>query len=180
MPNENDRNSPSADPKTQPLPQSPVTPAAPHQRELRDKTDSGTSDKESETKQELELIRSGERWLIGIGAAGVIMNVVIAIIYFGQLKEMRTATRASAKAADASTVAAGAAQSQLGKMEESNRINREALESVQRAFVTFPRDLASNCLSGTVFSSLNIQSRRVADFVVNCQFRRFLLLTAWV
>jgi hypothetical protein len=41
------------------------------------------------------------------------------------------------RSAQAAADGAGAAQSQLIKMEESNRINREALESVQRAFVVF-------------------------------------------
>lgn len=37
-------------------------------------------------------IRSGERWLIGIGIASVFINTVIALIYLGQLNQMRRVT----------------------------------------------------------------------------------------
>jgi hypothetical protein len=45
-------------------------------------------------------IRKGESWLIGIGAASVIVNIVIAYFYFSQLALMRTATEASTRAAN--------------------------------------------------------------------------------
>lgn len=40
-------------------------------------------------------IKSGERWLIGIGIATLLMNSIIALIYWGQLQQMITATKAT-------------------------------------------------------------------------------------
>lgn len=64
---------------------------------------------ENKTLQIEKDIRSGERWLIGITTTGVILNAIIALIYFGQLGEMRKATVASTKSADAATSAADTA-----------------------------------------------------------------------
>jgi len=163
MPNENSSEGASADSKDQPPSERSTPPLTPQKDEIRKHSDS-SSHHENEKAIQLEKdIRSGERWLIGISAAGVILNLVIAVIYYGQLKEMRRATRASAKAADAAASAADTADNTLKEiraggtdthelaiqaknqadeaikevnmMKESNRINREALESVQRAFV---------------------------------------------
>jgi len=43
-------------------------------------------------------IRDAEGWLIGIGVATVIVNLLIASIYYGQLSQMRKATEASTNA----------------------------------------------------------------------------------
>jgi hypothetical protein len=113
MTNENDGNSPPANAQGQPLPQSPVTPSAPQEDKMGKRSDSGTDGGNDKTIQLEQDIRSGEYWLIGISAAGVILNVVIALIYLGQLHEMRRATKASAKAADAATSAADTADKTL-------------------------------------------------------------------
>lgn len=42
-----------------------------------------------------EDIKVGERWLIGIGIASILINILIAWIYWGQLGEMRKATQAT-------------------------------------------------------------------------------------
>ena len=55
-------------------------------------------------REALELekdIRSGEKWLIAIGVASVLVNIAIAAIYYGQLGEMRRATEAATKSANA-------------------------------------------------------------------------------
>jgi hypothetical protein len=50
--------------------------------------------KEAEAISQLEKnIKTGEWWLIGIGVATLLVNIGIAKIYYGQLKEMREATR---------------------------------------------------------------------------------------
>jgi hypothetical protein len=101
MPNEYGSYNPDAAPQDQPLPQSPVILPTPHQNELRNSPEGATKDKEDETVVKLEKdIKTGERWLIKIGAAGVIMNVVIALIYYGQLREMRKSTNAATSAAE--------------------------------------------------------------------------------
>jgi hypothetical protein len=58
-------------------------------------------------------LRTGERWIIVINGAGVILSVIIAMIYWGQLKEMRKATRASASSAYAACENAQIARSTL-------------------------------------------------------------------
>jgi hypothetical protein len=47
----------------------------------------------------LNEVRTGEWWLIRIGALTLVVNIVIAYIYYGQLKQMQIATEASARAA---------------------------------------------------------------------------------
>jgi hypothetical protein len=131
MPDENDSNTPSTDPERQPLSQGPVTPTAPHQNEYGEQAKSGTENKDNKTIRELEKdIRTGERWLIRIGAASVIMNVVIALIYFGQLKEMQRATRATQKSADA-------AKGTLGEIQEQSILMRQQLMGTMAAIVIF-------------------------------------------
>jgi hypothetical protein len=64
---------------------------------------SATSDGDSDQNQNApdkiaKEIKSGERWLIGIGIAALLINTIIASIYIGQLTEMRKATHASTEA----------------------------------------------------------------------------------
>jgi hypothetical protein len=100
MPNENDSNRTSSDSETQPSMQTPVPPTAPEQDKMRCDAKNGPNHEDSKAIKIEEDIRSGERWLIGISATGVILNVVIALIYYGQLVQMREATSAAQKAAE--------------------------------------------------------------------------------
>jgi hypothetical protein len=63
-------------------------------------TNAATEHKESETEKLERDIRSGEKWLIGIGIASIAVNLIIAAIYYGQLGEMRKATEAATKSAN--------------------------------------------------------------------------------
>jgi hypothetical protein len=109
MPNENSSHTPPTDPTDQTLPQANVSPPTPQQEEMRNNPDDRPNDEESETVKLEKDIRRGEGWLIGINGSLLIATIVIAVIYFGQLRQMI----------------------------ESNSINREALESVQRAFIVW-------------------------------------------
>src|SRR5258708_6627674 len=60
-----------------------------------------TSSNKDQTEQLEKDIRTGERWIIGLGVATIVINTVIALIYYGQLKEMRKATEAATKSANA-------------------------------------------------------------------------------
>jgi hypothetical protein len=94
MPDENASNTPSANPDKQPLSEAQVPPAV-EQSEVGDKAKCCTDDKQNNSiKLEMD-IRTGERWLIGINAFSVIMTIVIALIYWGQLCQMRRATKAA-------------------------------------------------------------------------------------
>lgn len=43
-------------------------------------------------------IRTGEYWIVGVTAFGILVNIVIACIYYGQLTQMRLATQAATQA----------------------------------------------------------------------------------
>jgi hypothetical protein len=55
------------------------------------------SNRES-TRKLVKDIRSGEAWIIGIGVVTLVVNVAIALIYYGQLVEMRKSTDAATEA----------------------------------------------------------------------------------
>jgi hypothetical protein len=103
----------------------------------------------------LEKIRAGESLLAWVGVGGIIVNIVIACIYFGQLTQMRHATEAATQSA--AMAAWGLVQSEesayftLQQMEAQSKAQqdaadaseraaktaRQALTSVQRAFIAF-------------------------------------------
>lgn len=77
--------------------------------DLKEPACGGARDNDDSTAELAREIRGGEKWLIGIGIATLLINCAIALIYWGQLKEMRVAT-------DAATKAAKAAESSLQEM----------------------------------------------------------------
>jgi hypothetical protein len=79
-------------------------------------------------KMEIEAIKKGEYWLIGIGIVAILVNLVIAAIYFGQLKEM-------VKAAKASTDAAKAANDSVKVARDTLDANNRATLIDQRAWI---------------------------------------------
>jgi hypothetical protein len=92
--------------------------------------DSGNRSKNSpdgEENKSVQLqrdIRSGERWLIGINAASVIMSIVIALIYYGQLREMKKSTKAANDSAVAAKSAADTADATLKSSQKSFEIDQ--------------------------------------------------------
>jgi Sec-independent protein translocase protein TatA len=58
-------------------------------------TEPSVNQKETNTETLEKDIKRGEWWLIRVGIATLLINSVIAFIYWGQLKEMRKATRAT-------------------------------------------------------------------------------------
>jgi len=113
MTDEKRSDEPPTETEGQPSLQTPMAPSAPDQHEVRDNADSRPQDEEKETIKLEKQIRSGERWLIGISAASVIINIVIALIYYGQLRQMRTATEKARISADAAKSAADTASAAL-------------------------------------------------------------------
>jgi hypothetical protein len=97
MPNENERDTPSTKPDGQSLPGSPMAPLTPQQDKMGKSSKNPPGDEESATIKLEKDIRSGELWLIGISAASVVLNAVIALIYYGQLRQMRKATDIATK-----------------------------------------------------------------------------------
>jgi hypothetical protein len=100
MTDENQGDDPSGDPNEQIDSSSSASPTAPQQHKMRNDSDSRCEDEKNKAIHLEEDIRTGERWLIGISAASIILNAVIALIYFGQLKQMRISTQAAESAAN--------------------------------------------------------------------------------
>lgn len=95
---------------------------------MTENSKSGTAGNENST---IELIRTGEYWLIGINAAAVILNIIIALIYYGQLGEMRKATRASEKAATAAASAALTADATLKEIQKGSTDTHDLATATQ-------------------------------------------------
>ena len=72
---------------------------------MRQEADDGTENEESPTAKLERDIKTGEIALIVINGLLLVTTIVIAVIYSGQLKQMRKATEASRKAADAAVQA---------------------------------------------------------------------------
>src|ERR1700722_8075781 len=103
MPNEDSGNTPPNDPQSQSFPQSPVIPTTPQQNEMRKQAANDPHNKENETARLQRDIKIGEICLIAINFLLLVTTIIIAIIYSGQLKEMRKATKATQLAADAAS-----------------------------------------------------------------------------
>ncbi len=116
---------------------------------------SGANPNQNPTTAE-KLLEKGERWLIGIGVATLLVNILIAWIYFGQLQEMvgavgqtddlnrqyRFQSQQLAKQAKETHDLAVAADKQATQALSQSMATRslaqtskEALVSVQRAFI---------------------------------------------
>jgi hypothetical protein len=95
-----------------------------------------SNEQNAATKLEQD-IRSGERWLIGINSALLVVTVIIACIYYGQLCQMKRA---------------------VNQAEKANNITRDSLLYIQRAFVfvtkfdvtRLPAPPGSNQLDGSM------------------------------
>jgi hypothetical protein len=123
MPNQDSANTPSPDSQEQSVSQAPVTPIAPQQNEMREESNSNSHKKESDATKLQRDIKIGEICLIVINFFLLVTTIVIAVIYSGQLTEMRKSTKAAQDAANAAESAAD--------------IAHESLISTQRAYVTF-------------------------------------------
>jgi hypothetical protein len=95
----------------------PIQSLADKERQTEPK-DASTNAEEDDARKFKEDVRSGEKWLIGIGVASVLVNLIIAYFYFGQLTEMRVATEASTKAA---SLASDALELNSGDFERTMR-----------------------------------------------------------
>jgi hypothetical protein len=109
MPNEKGSNDPPAETKRESSSATPTIQGTSQQDEVRGYPDSRPQSEEKETIRLEKDIRSGERWLIRINGASVIISIVIAAVYFGQLRQMKKATEKAGISADAARSAANTA-----------------------------------------------------------------------
>ena len=91
MPDEKDGQEPTGDANGQPPPPPPIEPTV-EQRLVALESKSYAYDKKYNGGDLAAAVRLGEGWLIAINAGLLIANIVIACIYYGQLKQMRIAT----------------------------------------------------------------------------------------
>ena len=138
MPNHNDSDTPAPDPDDQSPPQPPVIPAAPLQGALANDGKRKANNEKNETQELAREFRKAEKWAIGTNIVLAFIGIGALYIYNGQLQVMRGQLGEIIKQYPQLQKSAEAAAAQIVKMEESNVINREALESVQRAYITFP------------------------------------------
>jgi len=114
MPNEDGSNAPPADAERQSFPQS----------QMRDESKDRADEEENPTTKLERDIKTGEIALIVINGLLLVTTIVIAVIYNGQLKEMRRATRASEKAAIAAAKASDTADATLKDSQKSFEIDQ--------------------------------------------------------
>jgi hypothetical protein len=99
----------------------------------------GEENKSTKLEQE---IRSGEVWLIRITFASVVVNLIIASIYYGQLIQMRKATKAAQDAARAAQVASCVASDTLKSNKEQFKIEERPYATIEYAKFDSPLEQA--------------------------------------
>jgi len=102
--------------------------------------DGGSAADDQDRTERLEGdIRTGERWLVGFAAAGVIVNVLIFCVYFGQLTQMTEATKAATKsantAADSFEISNGNFDRTMAQMLSQVAVERAQIRVDQRAWL---------------------------------------------
>jgi hypothetical protein len=131
MTNENDSDTPAPDSKYQPPRQPQVIPPAPPQGEVGPNPDNGGNNQQETAKELAREFRWVEVTSLIINGALAIIGVIALCIYNGQLNVMRgqlgEIIKQYPELQKSATAAADAAE-----------ISKDALHSVQRAFVTFP------------------------------------------
>lgn len=117
MPDQNSGNHPSKNANTQPLSESPSLQST-SQHEMRDQSDVPRDKLDSTIKLESD-IKKGEIALIAINFALLVVTIIIAKIYYGQLQEMRKATEATAQAAHAAQESADLSRQQAIALQQA-------------------------------------------------------------
>jgi hypothetical protein len=112
MPDEQPTKPPSGNPDGQPLTPTPFEAAIEQRIVALEAECRSQQDKEPPSKL-LDDVKTGEWWLIGINGLLLIATIIIACIYYHQLKEMQKATKATQQSAYASCLSAELARSTL-------------------------------------------------------------------
>jgi hypothetical protein len=99
MPDEKDGTNPAGNPYGQPLTPLPGVSTL-EQRIMALEAETRAHAEEKKPEDLVSAVKQGEWWLIGINALLLIATVIIACIYYGQLKQMRIATKATQDAVD--------------------------------------------------------------------------------
>jgi hypothetical protein len=133
MPNENDSDTPSTNPDREPPSQRPVTPSAPQEGQVSNKGDTSTNRQQSTTQELAREFRWVEFAQIGSNIILAIVGIFALHIYNGQLGVMRGQLGEIIKQYPELQKSAQAAH-------DAAEVNKEALYSVQRAFLIFPAD----------------------------------------
>ena len=148
MPNQDDSNPPSPSSQPQPLPQTQVTPAAP-------------KDDQNQTRELAREFRIAEKWQIGTNIGLAVIGIFALLIYNGQLREMRKATEATGKAADAAKQSADTATDAF-KMEKRRAEDMEEAICRVQGGGTAARD---NMYPLEIINSGKVSARNVEAYI---------------
>jgi hypothetical protein len=118
MPDEIGGQNPAGNADREPTPTPPIQPNI-EQRVMDLESKSHSHKKQDESSDLASAVRKGEGWPIGINVLLLITTIVIAVIYYGQLQQMTTATKATQNAVCV-------ASNTLGETERSNRLQQES------------------------------------------------------
>lgn len=134
MPEEKDRDGATKEPNPEAVIQPPGKPPADGNLPFQSSGKNPNNNQRATQKLE-EDIKSGEQWLIGIGIATLLINSIIALIYWDQLKEMRKATEAASGSVNIAAYALRENQRQfnetLGQMKEQTKAQANAAETAK-------------------------------------------------
>lgn len=123
----------------------------------------GNSGQEDSGVRKIENeIRSGERWLIAIGIASVLLNGVIGLIYLGQLRQMRIATNEATKSSD---VAAKSLAENKRQFEETLRQMRGQTQAqIDSSSATQEAANATRSAARTARDALHVSERAYLSY----------------
>lgn len=171
MPEENTSNklqgTPDSQPPMQPPPETPGNDTPPPTPAKSNSIDNQAA------AQELEEIKVGERWLIGVGIAGVLVNMFLGWVYYSQLTQMREATQASKQAVqlarDALDYNSSQFDRQMGQMIDQSVAARVGSNAARNAADTSSRALnvSERAYIETSGVSFNEQEKTLLIPVVN-------------
>jgi uncharacterized membrane protein len=159
MPNEEN---PDGDP-TKPNEQSGVELDPSIKKYLEALVQANNASTEESTAKKIEAdVRAGERWLVGVGIASVVVNVIIAFIYYGQLTQMRVATEASTKATQ---VAADALDLNSGQFDRMMRqAIHQTIAQIHAAQGSVNGATAAKSAATTAKETLHVSERAYVSF----------------
>jgi hypothetical protein len=145
---------PTGSPDSQSYPPSPVVPGL-EERIMALESRKRARVEEAKSDQLVRDVKKGEWWLIGINALLLIATILIAFIYYGQLSQMRIATKATQ---DAVCVASRT-------LAETVRSNRAQELSSSRAFQATIDNFHQDQRAWVTINAVSLRPLKDGDFV---------------
>lgn len=150
MPDQDSSKAPPTDSDEKSTPQVPVGIPTSDDKEIATDAECCPSNKEDKATKLEKDIRKGEIILCWITGIGVAVNLVIALIYYGQLSQMRIATEASTKTAQ---LAADSLEYNAGQFDRNMR--QIIYQTVAQAEAAAASQKAANAAKSTADTAVN-------------------------